>query len=107
MYSFRFLVVYYLLFTRSLQLEINNEGKVNGNDQLLNILIDDFGDGFNDNLSSDYNCPLKCNPNANKFCLVNNEALGTSILIRFQRGPIIFQSQVVGRAYILEKMGWS
>lgn len=90
MYSFRLLVVYYLLFTRSLQIEIDDEGKVSGNDQLLNMLIDDFGDGFHDDSSSDYNCPLKCNPNADKFCLVNNEALGTSIFDSFSKGTNYF-----------------
>ena len=87
MFPLRLLVVHYLLVRCSIQIETEDEGAGYGGDQLQNVLDDDFSNVFNDeSLSDDIHCPVKCNPNTDKLCLVTNEALGTSIFETFKEG---------------------
>lgn len=108
MFPLRLLVVHYLLVRCSIQIETEDEGAGYGGDQLQNVLDDDFSNVFNDeSLSDNIHCPVKCNPNTDKLCLVTNEALGTSILKPSKKGLTIFQSQVVEMVSSLVKKEWS
>ncbi|KAI5949045.1 hypothetical protein KGF57_004875 [Candida theae] len=88
MFSIAFLITCCLIFDKALSVDAGNGGTnyLSGNsssDTMIDSLSDD---GLGDDLMSEYYCPVVCNPNADKFCLVNNVALGTSIYEPFSNG---------------------